>query len=30
MLDVDGKPEKGERKLADDVILVINELLERY
>lgn len=24
---LDGKPEKGERKLADDYILMINELL---
>ena len=28
MLDVDSKPEKGERKIADDLVLVINELLE--
>ena len=25
---LDGKPEKGERKLADDYILMINELLD--
>ena len=25
---LDGKPEKGERKLADDFILMINELLD--
>lgn len=28
MVNLDGKPEKGERKLSDDLVLVINELLE--
>lgn len=28
MIALDGKPEKGERKLSDDLVLVINELLE--
>ena len=28
MLVLDGKPEKGERKLADDLILVINDMLK--
>lgn len=27
-LDLDGKPEKGERKVADDCVLLINEILE--
>ena len=27
---MDGKPEKGERKLADDLVLLINEILEPY
>ncbi len=26
----DGKPEKGERKIADDLVLVINELLQQH
>jgi hypothetical protein len=29
-LDLDGKPEKGERKLADDLVLVINSILKPY
>lgn len=29
-LKLDGKPEKGERKLADDLILLINEVLKTY
>lgn len=29
-LKLDGKPEKGERKMADDIILVINQLLLPY
>ena len=28
MLEYDGKPEKGERKLADDLVILINELLD--
>eukprot|EP00347_Sterkiella_histriomuscorum_P023059 403336110 len=28
LVQLDGKPEKGERKLADDLVVVINELLE--
>ena len=28
MLELDGKPEKGERKLADDMVIVIDELME--
>jgi len=28
-LELDSKPEKGERKLADDWVLIINELLEK-
>jgi hypothetical protein len=27
LLDIDGKPEKGERKIADDLVIVINQLL---
>ena len=27
-LELDGKPEKGERKLADDLIILIDELME--
>ncbi len=27
-LKLDGKPEKGERKLIDDVVLIINEVLK--
>lgn len=27
-LDLDGKPEKGERKLADDLVILIDELME--
>ena len=26
-VELDGKPEKGERKLADDMVLVLNENL---
>lgn len=29
-MDLDGKPEKGERKIADDLVIVINELLESH
>ena len=29
-IDMDGKPEKGERKLADDIVIIINEILEPY
>ncbi len=29
-LKLDGKPEKGERKMADDLILIINEVLKPY
>lgn len=25
-IDLDGKPEKGERKLADDFVVLINEI----
>lgn len=28
ILELDGKPEKGERKLADDLVILINEVLE--
>jgi hypothetical protein len=28
-LELDTKPEKGERKLADDWVLIINEVLEK-
>lgn len=28
ILDLDSKPEKGERKVADDLVLLINEVLE--
>ena len=28
VLEQDGKPEKGERKLADDLVILINELLD--
>ena len=28
MLELDGKPEKGERKRADDMVIVIDELME--
>lgn len=27
-LELDGKPEKGERKLADDYVILIDELME--
>jgi len=27
-LELDGKPEKGERKLADDLVIIIDELME--
>ena len=27
-VELDGKPEKGERKLADDLAILINEVLE--
>jgi hypothetical protein len=26
--ELDGKPEKGERKLADDLVIIINEILD--
>jgi hypothetical protein len=26
-MELDGKPEKGERKLADDIVIVINEVI---
>jgi hypothetical protein len=29
-LKLDGKPEKGERKMADDLILLINEVLKPF
>lgn len=25
---LDGKPEKGERKIADDFVLILNEMVE--
>ena len=28
MLEIDGKPEKGERKIADDIVILINEMVE--
>jgi hypothetical protein len=28
ILELDSKPEKGERKLADDLVILINEILE--
>jgi len=28
IVELDGKPEKGERKIADDLLLLINEVLE--
>ena len=28
ILEQDGKPEKGERKIADDLVILINEVLE--
>ncbi len=28
MLELDSKPEKGERKLADDLVILINEELD--
>ena len=28
-LDLDGKPEKGERKLGDDMVLLINIILSK-
>ena len=28
IIELDGKPEKGERKLADDLVILINEVLE--
>jgi hypothetical protein len=30
LLDVDGKPEKGERKIADELVILINEIIEEY
>jgi len=27
-VELDGKPEKGERKIADDLVLLINEVIE--
>ena len=27
-VELDGKPEKGERKMADDLVILINEVLE--
>lgn len=27
---MDGMPEKGERKLADDLVILINEILESF
>lgn len=29
-IKIDGKPEKGERKMADDYVILINEILEPY
>ena len=29
ILELDSKPEKGERKLADDLVILINEVLEK-
>ena len=29
-LELDGKPEKGERKLADDLVILIDELQETH
>jgi len=29
ILELDSKPEKGERKLADDLVILINECLEK-
>ena len=29
-LELDSKPEKGERKLADDWVILINEILESH
>jgi len=26
-IELDGKPEKGERKIADDFVILINELI---
>jgi hypothetical protein len=28
ILELDSKPEKGERKIADDLVILINELLQ--
>jgi hypothetical protein len=28
VLELDSKPEKGERKIADDLVILINELME--
>lgn len=28
IVELDGKPEKGERKMADDLVTLINEVLE--
>lgn len=30
ILEMDGKPEKGERKLADDLVILINEVMEQF
>ena len=30
VLQLDSKPEKGERKLADDWVILINEILEKH
>ena len=30
MKDLDGKPEKGERKIADDIVLILNEILSEF
>jgi len=27
-VELDGKPEKGERKIADDLVLLINEVID--
>ena len=29
-LELDGKPEKGERKVADDLVLLINDILKPF
>lgn len=28
ILELDSKPEKGERKIADDIVIIINEILD--